>query len=116
MRKRSKKGLRRRYGRAAADWDPSFHTDGFAGDRRYRYVPFHHLSQRGQEQARRQYPYGGEGKYHFRTEHYLYPVKKDGSLARARRQLAIPLAMINDDAKMKALGYEITPHWKAGGL
>ena len=115
MKHRMKRGLRRRYGHAA-DWDPSFHTDGFAGDRRYRYVPFHHLSQRGQEQARRQYPYGGEGKYHFRTEHYLYPVKKDGSLAHARRQLAIPLAVINDDVKMKALGYEITPHWKASGL
>ena len=113
--KKRKKTLRRRYGHAA-DWDPGFHTDGFAGDQRYRYVPFHNLSQRDQASARRAYPYGGEGKYHYRTEHYLYPVKKDGSLARARRQLAIPLAMIKDDAKMKALGYEITSHWKEGGL
>jgi hypothetical protein len=115
-RSRSSRRSRRAFRYGNADWDPGFHTEGFAGDQRYRYVPFHKLSQRDQSVARRAYPHSGGGKYDFRAEHYLYPVKKNGSLAHARRQLAIPRAMIDDDAKMKALGYEITSHWKARGL
>ena len=101
---------------SSTDWDPGFHTEGFAGDQRFNYVPFHQLTRRDQDSARQLYPYGGSGKYTFRAEHYLYPIKKDGSLAKARRQLAIPRAMIDDDAKMRTLGYEVNPHWKAAGL
>lgn len=90
-------------------WHPEFHQTAIAGDARYRYVPFHDLSPEDQRRARGRYPHKAEGRYGFVDEHYLYPVRTSGQLASARRELAIPYALINDDGFMAGLGYEKRP-------
>jgi hypothetical protein len=98
---------------ASHDWDSSFLKNSIAGDRRYKYVPFHELSQQDQEQAKRQYPNKSTGaKYDFRDEHYFYPVDKKGKLASARRELAIPYEKIKNNEYMKKIGYTANPAWK----
>lgn len=49
-------------------------------DSRFTYVPFDRLRADDQARAKAMYPYK-----HFADESYLYPVKKDGRLARATR-------------------------------
>jgi len=100
----------------APTWHPSFFKEALGGaiggDRRYKYVPFHALNRQAQARARSLYPNKRtSAKYDFRDEHYLYPVKKDGSLAFANRSLAIPRAQINDDQFMASLGYVKNPGW-----
>lgn len=91
-------------------WRSEFHQEAIAGDSRYAYVPFHSLSDRDQRRARGQYPNRSVGAlYDFVDEHYLYPVKRDGSLASARRELAIPYALIRDPSYMANLGYVKRP-------
>jgi hypothetical protein len=51
-------------------------------DSRFRYVPFDSLSAVDQGTARAMYPHK-----HAADEKYLYPVKKNGRLARAARYL-----------------------------
>lgn len=86
-------------------WQPEFRTTAIAGDRRYHYVPFHELSSDDQNRARRMYPHRSGGVYVFVPEHYLYPVTKTGMLSPARRELAIPYALINDKKYMASIGY-----------
>ncbi len=98
---------------AIKTWDSGFTDTAVAGDRRYQYVPFHKLTPVGQNQARGQYPHKSVGAaYDFLDEHYLYPVKQDGSLASARRNLAIPLAKIKNRQYMEGLGYTLNPGWE----
>lgn len=96
---------------------PGFLEPGLGGDLRYSYVPLSTLSHHDQVRARAAYPHKRVGaKYDFRDEHYYYPVKADGSLARAARNLAIPLAWIKDAAKMRSLGYAApNPAWHESG-
>ena len=101
---------------AAATWDNRFISPEDArtfGDRRYKYVPFHELNPKAQQEARRAYPYKSNPsqKYDFRDEHYYYPVDKEGNLAKARRTLAIPHKMILDENYMKSLGYQTSSLW-----
>jgi hypothetical protein len=98
---------------AIKTWDSGFTDTPVAGDRRYQHVPFHKLTPVGQNQARGQYPHKSVGAaYDFLDEHYLYPVKQDGSLASARRNLAIPLAKIKNRQYMEGLGYTLNPGWE----
>jgi len=100
----------------AADWDAAFLDSAVGGDQRYQYVPFYKLSPQAQEQARRAYPNKSPGaKYDFKAEHFFYPVKRDGSLANARRGLAIPRAKLDDDEYMRGLGYTVRAEWKPEG-
>ena len=92
-------------------WQPGFHVEAIAGDRRYHYVPFYELSQEDQRRARRAYPHKSGGKYAFVDEHYLYPVRKNGKLGHANRELAIPYALIQNDGYMESLGYVERPGW-----
>lgn len=102
-------------------WDSRFlsaHDAAMLGSRYpgLTYVPFHELSHRDQEIARRMYPYKGTGaKYPFIDEHYFYPAV-NGELykggRRVRRVLAIPYKLIMDDAYMASLGYEVNPDWR----
>jgi hypothetical protein len=89
-------------------------------DSRFTYVPFHRLLPRDKERARGMYPHKRTGgAYDFRDEHYYYPVKRDGTLPSVRgvpRELAIPLSVIKDDAKMRALGYTLNPGWFSGAV
>lgn len=98
---------------AVKTWDSGFSDTAVAGDRRYQYVPFHKLTPVVQNQARGQYPHKNVGAaYDFLDEHYFYPVKQDGSLARAQRNLAIPLAKIKNRQYMDGLGYTLNPGWE----
>lgn len=98
---------------AVKTWDSGFMDTAVAGDRRYQYVPFHKLTPVVQSQARKQYPHKGVGAaYDFLDEHYFYPVKQDGSLARAQRNLAIPLAKTKNRQYMESLGYTLNPGWE----
>ena len=93
-------------------WDSAFLPPPSGG--RFRYVPFHQLSQRDQQLARSAYPHKGGGMYEFADEHYYYPVTRDGRMphTRAHRQLAIPNALIHDDRYMASLGYRKNPGWE----
>lgn len=95
-------------------WQPDFLSEAIGGDRRYHYVPFFELSMSDQAQARRSYPYKRNvgAKYDFVDEHYLYPVRKNGRLARGRRYLAIPYNLISDPRYMEELGYEVNAGWR----
>lgn len=55
------------------------------GDRRYKYVPFDELLIGDQGTARAMYPYVTK---HLPHEEYMYPVKKNGSIARASRWIS----------------------------
>jgi len=102
--------LRHRYGHSAASWDARFLSAPTWG--RYKYVPFHQLSPEMQRQARAAYPHTSTGAmYDFEDEHYYYPVKKDGTLARASRYLAISNALILDPVYMATLGYTMNSGW-----
>lgn len=96
------------------NWHPTFHTIAVAGNQRYEYVPFHRLTSNDQQTARAAYVYKSVGgKYDFIDEHFVYPVTKDGRLARGRahRELAIPYDKLQDDAFMASLGYTINRAW-----
>jgi hypothetical protein len=84
--------------------DPA--TAKLLGDSRFKYVPFHQLSQHDQYQVRHnRYPHKSEGRWGgFADEHYYYPVNKKGQLAVARRTLAISHKALNDEY-MSTLGY-----------
>ncbi len=95
------------------NWNKRFHDRPVVGDMRFKYVPFHALAPAEQVKARAQYPNVACGaKYNFVPEHYFYPVKRDGTLAKATRCLAIPYVLICDEKFMASLGYEIAPGWK----
>ena len=82
-------------------WQPWFLEIQCSGDMRFQYVPFHKLSLEDQAKARAAYPYKTcGGKYNFIDEHYLYPVKKNGRLAKASRSLANTQFKICDDNAM----------------
>ena len=55
------------------------------GDQRFEYVPFSELSVRDQQIISRKYPH--EVAWLPREE-YMYPVKKNGDLAKARRNIS----------------------------
>lgn len=54
-------------------------------DRRYRYVPFRDLPWAHQATVRGAYPHAVE---HLPDDEYHYPVRKDGTPARARRWIS----------------------------
>jgi hypothetical protein len=66
---------------------PRTHPPG--ADRRYEYVPFSELSARDQNRVLSGYPHKSA---HLGDEDYLYPVKRDGSLAHARRWMSNDVA------------------------
>lgn len=96
-------------------WDSKFLDEAIAGDRRYDYVPFSDLSHKDQHKVKEgnYYPHRSWGaKYYFIPEHYFYPIKKDQTLAEARRVLAIPFKLIQNDNYMKSLGYKVSEEWE----
>jgi len=95
-------------------WDSKFmdpKTAKLLGDSRYIYKPFHELSPADQSVARRAYNKSPGAKYDFMAEHYHYPIGAKGQLARARRVLAIPYKLIQDDSYMAGLGYRVNMNW-----
>lgn len=105
---------------AIKEWDPAFFSEHDANimgrAKGGQYVAFQDLSPEVQRQAIRAYPYKRDygAKYDFVDEHFYYPVKADGTLARGDRFLAIPYKLIMDDAFMGALGYSVNKNWEMG--
>lgn len=71
------------------------------GDRRYNYIPYASLNRRDRDSIRlgHRYPYSEEWLPY---DEYLYPVRKDGTLARAKR------CMPHDRAKELYAVYKVT--------
>lgn len=86
-------------------WDEEFLPLELAtnmGDQKYKYVPFHGLSENQKKVVFERYP----NKMQFKDEHYYYPVSGD-KLGPARRVLAIPVRKTEDKEYMSKIGYVI---------
>ena len=84
-------------------WDKEFlplEQASNMGDTKYKYTPFHELSEHQKKLVFERYP----NKLQFKDEHYYYPVIGD-KLGPARRVLAIPDKKIEDKKYMEKIVY-----------